>query len=131
MLVEQIDGVGPQATQRALDGGTDVVRSAGDAGLLAALVEREPELGGDDHVLADRVQCFAHQVLVVEGAVDLGGVEEGDAPVHRGTEERDHLVAGWARAERLAHAHAAQAEGRHLKAWGAEGACVHRVFSLG
>ena len=110
VLVEQVDGVGPQATQRALDGGADVVRSAADAGLLAVLVEGEPELGGDDDVLADRLQRLTHQLLVVEGAVDLGGVEQGDAPVHRGTEERDHLVPGWSWTERLAHAHAAEAE---------------------
>ena len=125
VLVEQVDGVGPQATQGALDGGADVVGPAGDAGLLAVLVEREPELGGDDDILADRLQCLTHQLLVVEGAIDLRGVEHGDATVHRGTEEGDHLVSGWSWTERLAHAHAAEAEGGHLKALRAECASLH------
>ena len=128
VLVEQVDGVGPQATQRAVDGGADVVRSARHAGLLAVLVEGEPELGGDHDLVADRFECLTDQLLVVEGAVDLGGVEEGDAAVHRGTEERDHLVSWRSWAERLAHAHATEAEGRHLKSGGAEGACVHGVL---
>jgi hypothetical protein len=68
--------------------------SAGDAGQLAVLIEREPELGGDDDILADRLQCLAHQLLVVEGAIALRGVEHGDATVHRGTEQGDHLASG-------------------------------------
>ena len=101
------------------------VRPAGDAGLLAVLVEGEPELGGDDDVVAHRLQRLADQLLVVEGAVDLGGVEEGDAAVDRGAEERDHLVARRSRAERLAHAHAAEAEGGDLEALRAECAFAH------
>jgi hypothetical protein len=111
VLVQQVDGVGPQATQRAVDGGADVLRSAGDPGLVAALVEGEPELGGDDDVLANGLQCLTDQLFVVEGAVDLGGVEQGDAPVHCGPEERDHLVSWRSWAERLTHAHAAEAKG--------------------
>ena len=98
---------------------------AGDAGLRAVLVEGEPELGGDDDLVADRLQGLADELLVVEGAVDLGGVEEGDAAVDRGAQERDHLVAWWSWAERLAHAHAAEAEGGDRQALGAEGACLH------
>ena len=92
---------------------------------LPSLVEGEPELGGDHDIVADRLQRLTHQFLVVERAVDLGGVEQGDAPVHRGTEERDHLLAWWSWPERLAHAHAAEAEGGHLQALRAERACVH------
>ena len=49
----------------------------------AVLVEGEPELGRDDDVVAHRLQRLADELLVVEGAVDLGGVEEGDAALHR------------------------------------------------
>jgi hypothetical protein len=55
VLVEQVDGVGAQATQGAIDGDADVVGPAGDTGLVAVLVEGEPELGGDDDVVADRL----------------------------------------------------------------------------
>jgi len=114
VLVEQVDGVGPQPAQRPVNGGADVVGPAGDAGLVAVLVEREPELGCDHDPVAHRLQRLPHQLLVVEGPVDLGSVEQGDAPLDRAAEEGDHLVAGRARTERLAHAHAAQPEGRDL-----------------
>ena len=67
---------------------------------------------------SSRTGCEASpdELLVVERAVDLGGVEQGDAPVHRGAEEGDHLLPWWPRTERLAHAHAAEAEGGHLQA---------------
>ena len=63
---------------------------------LALRVEGEAELGRDHHAVADRLQGFAHQVLVGERAVDLGGVEEGDAPLHGGPEDGDHLFASLA-----------------------------------
>jgi hypothetical protein len=71
VLVEQIDRIGPQATQRALDRIADVVRPAGDAGLAAICVQREPELRGDHDVLANRRECFADESLVFERPVDL------------------------------------------------------------
>ena len=92
VLVEQVDGVGAQPPQRAVDGGADVLGPAGDAGLVAVLVEGEAELGGDDDLVADRLERLADELLVVERAVDLGGVEEGDAAVDRGAQERDHLA---------------------------------------
>jgi hypothetical protein len=46
VLVEEVDRVRTQSTQRAVDGGTDVLGSAAHAGLVAVLVECEPELGG-------------------------------------------------------------------------------------
>ena len=39
----------------------------------------EPELGGDHHLPAERGEGLAHEFLVGEWAVDLGGVEERDA----------------------------------------------------
>ena len=116
VLVEQVDRVGAQATQRALDGGADVVGPAGDAGLVAVLVEGEAELGGDDDLVADRLEGLADELLVVERTVDLGGVEEGHSAVDRGAQERDHLLPWRSRPERLAHAHAAEAEGGDLQA---------------
>src|SRR4029079_10142253 len=41
VLVEQVDDVGPQAPEGALDGGADGAGSAGDAGLFAVPVLRE------------------------------------------------------------------------------------------
>jgi hypothetical protein len=116
VLVEQIDGVGAEPAQRAIDGVADVVGVAGQPGLAALVVEREAELGGDDDLVAHGGEGFADKLLVDERAVDLGGVEEGDAAVDRGAQQVDHLgaVAG-VRAEALARAHAAEAERGHLQ----------------
>ena len=52
--------------------------------LLAVGVEVEAELGGDHDLVADRGERLAHQLLVDERPVDLGGVEEGDAALDGG-----------------------------------------------
>ena len=52
----------------------------------------EPELGGDHHLVAEGSERLAHQFLVRERAVDLGGVEECDAAFDGRPEQRDHLL---------------------------------------
>jgi hypothetical protein len=92
----------------------------------------EAELGGDDDLVADGREGFADEELVGEGAVDFGGVEEGDAAVDGLVEEVDHggLVFGGSVGE--AHAHAAEAEGGDVEGTGgAEGAGLHGVCSVG
>jgi hypothetical protein len=79
VLVEKVDGLGPEAPQRAVDRRADVVGSAADAGLLAALVEGETELRGNDDVCADRLQCLTDEFLVVERSVDLGADRTTDS----------------------------------------------------
>ena len=59
------------------------------------------------------------ELLVGVRAVDLGGVEEGDAAVHRGAEQRDHLLPVGLVAVAAGHAHAAQPDGGDLRAVGA------------
>ncbi len=51
MLVEQVDPVGAEAFERRVDHLANVRRPAVEAG-NGALVEREPELGGDDDAVA-------------------------------------------------------------------------------
>jgi hypothetical protein len=77
VLVQQVDAFHVQPTQRVLDGGPDVCGATVQAGRAAA-VEREPELGGDHNVLADRGEGLADELFVGERPVDLRGVEEGD-----------------------------------------------------
>src|SRR5262249_19844951 len=73
---------------------------------------------------------FADEFLVGEGAVDLGGVEEGDAEVHGGADELDPLLFIDGRAVAEAQAHAAEAQGRHLQAALAECARLHWLSRL-
>jgi len=94
--------------------------------LAGGRVEVEAELGGDHHLVPHWRQSLAHEFLVVEGPVHLGGVEEGDPAVHRLAEERDHLLLRRERGVGLGHAHAAEAQGGDLQAL-AEEALLHGV----
>jgi hypothetical protein len=81
-----------------------------------------PNLVANDHLVADWLEGLADELLVVKWPVDLCGVEQGDSPFHGCAQEADHLVSGRRRTERLAHAHAAEPQGRDLEAGGAEDA---------
>ena len=81
-----------------------------EAALLAG-VAVESEFGGDDHFVAEGSEGFADEFLVGEGAVDFGGVEEGDALFDGGADDGDHLLLVPGGAVAKAHAHAAEAEG--------------------
>ena len=83
--------VGVEPPQGVLDGGADVLGAAVQAGGAAA-VEGETELGGDHHLVSDRSQRPADELLVGERPVDLGGVEERDAEVDRLADERDAVL---------------------------------------
>jgi len=92
VLVVQVDVVGAEAGQRSLDGGADVGWAAVDrAGGDAVAVSDEAELGGDDDLVAAALQGPADHLLAVEGAVDLGGVEVGDAEVEGTVDRADGL----------------------------------------
>ena len=91
----------------------------------AAAVEGEPELGGDDNLLAHRSQGLADQLLVGERAVHLRGVEEGDAKVDRGADEGDPVLVADGRAVGVAETHAAESDRGYFQSAGAEGAVDH------
>ncbi len=113
MLVEQVDAVGLQALERSLRHRLDALGTAvGAAPARARLqVDVEAELGGDDDLIADRLESFADQLLVRERTVGLGGVEECDAAIMRVVDELDHLGLVRRRTIDARHAHAAQAKG--------------------
>jgi hypothetical protein len=125
VLVEQVDGVDAEPGQRGVGDLLDVIRSAGETDHLAVVIERRSELGGDDNLTLEWRQSFADQLLVDEGAVDLGGVEEGNAAVHSGADQGEHLLPVGLVAVATGHAHAAQPDGGDLKAVRAQGALVH------
>jgi hypothetical protein len=111
MLVQQVDHLDPQPLQRAFDGAS----YAFGATVEPVGIKVVAELGGDDDVPPERLQRLAHQFLVRERAVDLGGVEEGDAALYGHPDERDHLGAVRGRTPMVVEAHAAQADGRDGK----------------
>ncbi|ALG75307.1 hypothetical protein VY88_24835 [Azospirillum thiophilum] len=67
-----------------LDHFQDMIRLAVEDLLLVVVSEGEAELGCDHHSIADRLKRFADQLVVGEGTVDLGVVEEGDAQIEVG-----------------------------------------------
>ena len=117
VLIEQVDGIDLEPLERGLGDLLDVLRPAvqADPARPAVGIELEPELGGDHHLLAERGEGFAHELLVRERAVDLGGVEERDAAFDGRPNQRDHLLLVRGRAVAEAHAHAAEPEGRDFQ----------------
>ena len=68
MLVVEIDAIGAQAAQRAVDGATDAGGIAAEpARGDAVLLEREPELGGDDDVIAEGSRASPTMSSLVNG----------------------------------------------------------------
>ena len=115
VLVVEVDVVGAEPSQRAVDGAADAGRVAGQpAGWDAVLLEGEPELGGDDDVVAVRLEGFADDVLVGERPVDLGGVEERDAELDGAADDGDAVGAVWGgRVVGAGQAHAAEPDRGH------------------
>ena len=131
VLVVEVDGVDAEPLQRAVDDLPDDVGLARDPPARLALdrVDVPPELGGDHDLTPERGQRLADEFLVDVRTVDLGGVEERDAAVDCGADQRDHLLPVGRVAVAAGHAHAAQPDGGDLRAAGAEGALVHGCCS--
>src|ERR1700739_4271990 len=108
MLVEQIDNIGLEPFQRSVRDFSDVVRPA--------IQPREPfnvetEFRGDYHLASERSESFADEFFILERAVRLSRVEEGD-PFFEGRADQGDAVLfvyGWAVAK--AQSHAAEADG--------------------
>ena len=125
VLVVQVDVVGAEPPQRALDRGADVGRAAVEAPRAAAGVGDEAELGRQHDLVAAALHGPADELLVGVGAVDLGGVDEGDAEVERPVDGADRLgVVGAGAGVGVGHAHGAQADAGDLEL--AEPRCAHR-----
>ena len=94
VLIEQVDPIDPQPLERPVDRLRDVRRLAVRAheSRAAVRLHLEPELRGDDHLPAERLEGLAHEVFVRVRAVDLGSVEECDAPFDGLADQRDHLL---------------------------------------
>ena len=125
VLVEEIDMIGLQPTERPVDGLANRPRPAVAFGAdLLAAFEAEAEFRRDDDLVAPILQRPADELLVGERAIALGGVEERAAELDRPMKRRDRL-AFVSRAVGLAHAHAAEADRGHLEPLAAKLAFAH------
>ena len=127
VLIKKVNHIGPEPFQRCIGHLFDVLGPAVQAHPLRASirVELEPELGGDDDPAAERSEGLAHQILVRERTVHLGGVEERHATLHGDPQERDHLRPVPRRTVREAHPHAPEPESRHLEVAASQRALLH------
>ena len=93
MLIEQVDGLDSEALERPFDRLPDALRLAGDAAVRPGLrIDVEAELGRDHHVVPERAQRLADDLLVLERPIDLGGIEEGNAAFDRGADQLDAFL---------------------------------------
>ena len=91
VLVVEVDVVGAQPSERSLDRGADVGRTAVEMERTTPGVGDHAELGGQHHLVAAIGDGPTDQLLVGVGAVDLSGVDEGDSQVERPVDGPDRL----------------------------------------
>jgi hypothetical protein len=113
VLIEKVDGIDLEPLERSLDTLLDVLGPTVQAALPA--VQVEPELRGDDDLLAERKKGFADELFVRERAVDLRGIEERDTTLDSRANQRDHRLLVGGRAVAEAHRHAAESESRDFQ----------------
>jgi hypothetical protein len=85
MELVEVDAIRLEPAQAALDRRADVRRARAGRPLL---VDRHAELGREDDVLAARSECPAQEFLALGLPVDVGGVEQRDAGIERGVDDR-------------------------------------------
>ncbi|MNQ78676.1 hypothetical protein D3C85_935970 [compost metagenome] len=131
VLVIQVEGVHAQALQAAVDGLANVFRSPVDAtGGGVGRVADDPELAGQEHPVALAGNGLADQFFIGVRAVHVGGIEQVDAQFQRAVQGGRGFAGIRAGGVEVGHAHAAQADGRHLRTVFSQLTCVHEISSL-
>ena len=122
--------VGAQSLQGPFDRGPDVGGGAVHGAGSTAGVGDQTELGGDDDVVAAAGDGLADDFLAVEGAVDLRGVDVGDAQVQGAVDGADRLgvVDGAFRGVGAGHGHGAETDTGDIQ--GAQVCVLHDVVVL-
>ena len=117
VLVIQVDGVNPQSLEGALDSLLDVLRSGIQPAPPGFVLGpgRPTELRCDHHSAPEGSEGLADQFLVRVWTVNFGRIEKRDAPLHGGSQQRDHRVPVRNRAVGPTHPHATETESRHFK----------------
>lgn len=126
VLVVQVDMVGAQALERLLDHLADMLRAAVQCN---GAVDGKTELGGDLHLVAEGLQCFADEFFAGIRSVHFGGIEERHAVLDRRADRSDRLLFWHRRIVVAGKIHAAGADFRHLH--GPQCALFHGISSCG
>ena len=115
VLVVEVDVVGVEPPQRALDRKSDVGGSAVEVAGSVADVRDHPELGGEDDVVTPTPEGPPDQLLVRVGPVHLRGVDEGDTQLEGTMDRRDRMALVDAGVDvGGGHAHRPESQSRHL-----------------
>jgi hypothetical protein len=132
MLIEQIDDIYLETFERAFGHLLDVLGPTIEAAaLLPVRIDVETELRGDHHSVADGSQCFANERFVRERTINLRGIEKGNAALHSGANQRDHLLRIGGRTVTKAHPHATQTERGDFQVTVSQFPLLHRRISWG
>src|SRR5579863_1803428 len=117
VLIEKIDVVSSQPPQASVRHSLNMFRTTiGPRAALATLkIDVETKLCGNDHLFADGLECFPHQLFVRERPICFSCVEMVYASVIRGSNQPNHLALVGRRSIARAHAHAAEAKSRNLQ----------------
>jgi len=116
VLVVEVDAVGTEPLQGALDGGPDVRRAAVEHSGAAAGVRDKAELRRHHDTVAASLEGAADEFLVRVRAVDLGGVDVGDAQLKCSLDGADRLGVAASRVEVVAgHCHRAESDARDVE----------------
>lgn len=132
VLVEDVEVVGAEVAQAVVGDFADALGTAVECLALPLVLRHvEAELGREHDVVAEALHRLAEQLLVRSGpaAVELGGVEEGDAELVSPLDGGDTTL-GIGVAVRHRHAHRSESDRRHLEALAAEFADVHQLLLL-
>ncbi|MNI29551.1 hypothetical protein D3C73_833710 [compost metagenome] len=131
VLVIQVEGVHAQAFQAAVDGLANVFRPTVDApGSGVRRVADDTELAGQEHLVALAGNGLADQLFIGVRAVHIGGIEQVDTQFQRAMQGRRGFAGIGAGGVEVGHAHAAKADGRHLRTVLSQLTCVHEISSL-
>jgi hypothetical protein len=136
VLIVEIDDVDLEPLEAGIDGVKYVLPVAAHAEELALRAADVAELRGQEHILAAARDRLSDQLLVVAGAVHVGGIDEVAAGIEKVMDHANRLrVTLAARSVELAHAHGAEAERRDAKPLSAEltlnDGCFLHVLNIG
>ena len=81
----------PEPSEGPFDGYPDVRRRTVEVSRTTSDVRDHAELGGEDDPVAPILEGAAHKLFVGVGAIDLGGVDEGDAEIQGAVNRSDGL----------------------------------------
>jgi hypothetical protein len=126
VLVVEVDRLDSEPLERRVARRVHVLGVPAYSQPLAVLAAGVPELRRQHHLVATAGDRAAHQDLVREGPVHVGGVKEVDPQFERAVDRGGRLLVVGLAVE-LGHAHAAEPLHRDLEPLGAELARLHHV----